>query len=120
MIFLGQKIINPNYNYRKAAKNTFAQKGARKMLMKLRPDPKSAKIQLNRPGVFFCTFGSCELKAACKTLMKLTIGFNNFPSILGAAFFAPKCFAKHLMCFKFVFVIFCLKEIGAKAADIFC
>jgi len=52
--------------------------------------------------------------------MKLTIGFNNFPSILGAAFFAPKCFAKHLMCFKFVFVIFCLKEIGAKAADIFC
>ncbi len=51
LVFLGQKITNPNCNKRKTVKkNTFVQKGKYKMLIKLTPGesfyPSSGKVVL--------------------------------------------------------------------------
>ena len=55
-----------------------------------RADPKSAKQLLNWI-VFFALLGSARVKAACRTLVKLTPGVN-FTNILPAAFFVIKGF----------------------------
>jgi len=66
----------------------------------------------------FALLRSACIKAACKTMMKLTLAIN-FINILCANFFVQKCYAKLFFCYISALWLFG-KRISAKKASVKC
>jgi len=68
-----------------------------------------------KPSVFFALLGSAHIKAAFRTLMKLTPGCSQFHQHFTCNSYIQKCFVKPSL-FTVWLCIFWRKKFGAKAA----